>query len=67
MKNKSEHQLNLVHNAKQKRIYLIHLPFFLGSNRDLIGDRSRAHLLPRCKSRKHPDLACINPETVREE
>ena len=37
----------------------------LGANRDLTGDRSRPYLLPRCKSRKHPDLACINPETVR--
>ncbi|CAF2449214.1 unnamed protein product [Rotaria sp. Silwood2] len=36
----------------------------LGSNRDLIGDRTRSYLLPRCKSRKHPDLACISPETV---
>lgn len=36
----------------------------LGSNRDLIGDRSRSYLLPRCKSRKHPDLACISPETL---
>ncbi len=36
----------------------------LGSNRDLIGDRSRTYLLPRCRSRKHPDLASINPETV---
>ncbi len=36
----------------------------LGSNRDLIGDRSRTYLLPRCRSRKHPDLACVNPETV---
>lgn len=36
----------------------------LGTNRDLVGDRSRAYLLPRCQSRKHPDLACINPETV---
>jgi M-phase inducer phosphatase len=38
----------------------------LGSNRDLIGDRSRPHLLPQCKSRKHPDLACISPQTVRQ-
>jgi len=37
----------------------------LGSNRDLVGDRSRSYLLPRCRSRKHPDLACINPSTVR--
>ncbi|CAF5168758.1 unnamed protein product, partial [Rotaria sp. Silwood1] len=36
----------------------------LGSNRDLIGDRTRSYLLPRCKSRKHPDLACISPETM---
>ncbi|CAF1148549.1 unnamed protein product [Adineta steineri] len=36
----------------------------LASNRDLIGDRSNTHLLPQCKSRKHPDLACISPETV---
>jgi hypothetical protein len=36
----------------------------LGSNRDLIGDRSRTYLLPRCKSRKHPDLACINAQTL---
>lgn len=36
----------------------------LGTNRDLIGDRSRTYLLPRCKSRKHPDLACISPETM---
>ncbi|CAF1314336.1 unnamed protein product [Adineta ricciae] len=36
----------------------------LGTNRDLIGDRSRSYLLPRCKSRKHPDLACISPETM---
>lgn len=36
----------------------------LGTNRDLIGDRSRTYLLPRCKSRKHPDLACISPETL---
>jgi len=36
----------------------------LGSNRDLVGDRSHPYLLPRCKSRKHPDLACISPETM---
>ncbi|CAF4443652.1 unnamed protein product, partial [Rotaria socialis] len=36
----------------------------LGSNRDLIGDRSRSHLLPRCTSRKHPNLAFISPEML---
>ncbi|CAF0789181.1 unnamed protein product [Adineta steineri] len=36
----------------------------LGCNRELVGDRSRSYLLPRCKSRKHPDLACISPETM---
>ena len=36
-----------------------------GSNRNLIGDRSRTYLLPRCSSRKHADLACISAETVR--
>ncbi|UJR16237.1 hypothetical protein I4U23_003147 [Adineta vaga] len=36
----------------------------LGTNRDLVGDRSRSYLLPRCTSRKHPDLACISPETM---
>ncbi|CAF1232890.1 unnamed protein product [Rotaria sordida] len=36
----------------------------LGTNRDLIGDRTRSYLLPRCQSRKHPDLACISPETM---
>ena len=39
--------------------------FFPGSNRNLVGDRSRTYLLPRCTSRKHADLACISPETVR--
>ncbi len=38
--------------------------FYLGSNRNLLGDRSRTYLLPRCISRKHADLACINAETV---
>ena len=37
---------------------------YLGSNRNLVGDRSRTYLLPRCMSRKHADLACINAETV---
>lgn len=37
----------------------------LGSNRNLVGDRSRTYLLPRCTSRKHADLACISAETVR--
>ncbi|CAF1134902.1 unnamed protein product [Adineta ricciae] len=36
----------------------------LASNRELIGDRSNTYCLPRCKSRKHPDLACISPETM---
>ncbi|CAF3790920.1 unnamed protein product [Adineta steineri] len=36
----------------------------LGSNRNLTGDRSRNYLLPRCISRKHADLACINAETM---
>ncbi|CAF3238619.1 unnamed protein product [Rotaria socialis] len=36
----------------------------LGSNRNLIGDRSRTYLLPRCMSRKHADLACISAETT---
>jgi len=36
----------------------------LGSNRNLVGDRSRTYLLPRCISRKHADLACINTETM---
>lgn len=36
----------------------------LGSNRNLVGDRSRTYLLPRCTSRKHADLACISPETM---
>ncbi|CAF4607663.1 unnamed protein product [Rotaria sp. Silwood1] len=36
----------------------------LGSNRNLIGDRSRSYLLPRCMSRKHADLACISAETM---
>ncbi|CAF4429727.1 unnamed protein product, partial [Adineta steineri] len=34
------------------------------SNRNLTGDRSRNYLLPRCISRKHADLACINAEIV---
>lgn len=38
----------------------------LGSNRNLVGDRSRNYLLPRCTSRKHGDLACINAETMTE-
>ena len=37
----------------------------LGSNRNLVGDRSQSYLLPRCPSRKHADLACISAETVR--
>jgi len=36
----------------------------LGSNRNLVGDRSRNYLLPRCTSRKHADLACISAETM---
>ncbi|CAF3652870.1 unnamed protein product [Rotaria sordida] len=36
----------------------------LGSNHNLIGDRSRSYLLPRCMSRKHADLACISAETM---
>lgn len=36
----------------------------LGTNRELIGDRSCTYLLPRCQSRKHPDLACISPATM---
>lgn len=31
---------------------------------NLIGDRSRAHILPTTQSNKHPDLCCISPETL---
>ncbi|CAF0902504.1 unnamed protein product [Didymodactylos carnosus] len=36
----------------------------LGANRELIGDRTRPYLLPRCQSCKHNDLACIAPKTL---
>jgi hypothetical protein len=32
--------------------------------KNLIGDRSRIHILPATQSNKHPDLFCISPETV---
>jgi len=61
MKNKSKLLLNLV-----KYFYPFQKKsnFSLGSNRNLVGDRSRTYLLTRCISRKHADLACINAETV---
>jgi hypothetical protein len=64
MKNKSKRLLNLVNlfsRFKKNRILLL---IYSGSNRNLVGDRSRTYLLPRCISRKHADLACISAETV---
>ncbi len=33
--------------------------------KNLIGDRSRVHILPPIISKKHPDLNCISPDTVK--
>ena len=63
MKSKSKPQLNSVREHLSSHTDASRTTLS-GSNGDLIGDRSRKYLLPRCKSRKHPDLACISPETV---
>ncbi len=65
MKNKSKLLLNLVNLfSRPKKSSFFFLLIYLGSNRNLVGDRSRTYLLPRCISRKHADLACISAETV---
>jgi hypothetical protein len=65
MKNKSKRLLNLVNLfPRLKKTNRILLLIYSGSNRNLVGDRSRTYLLPRCLSRKHADLACISAETV---
>ncbi|CAF1131116.1 unnamed protein product [Rotaria sordida] len=61
---RSRHGIGLIRSLTEPNEEQIKVSVELGSNRDLIGDRSRTYLLPRCKSRKHPDLACINPETM---
>ncbi|CAF4756989.1 unnamed protein product, partial [Rotaria sp. Silwood2] len=58
------HGIGLIRSLTEPNEEQIKASVELGSNRDLIGDRSRTYLLSRCQSRKHPDLACINPETV---
>ncbi|CAF2961939.1 unnamed protein product [Rotaria sp. Silwood2] len=58
------HGIGLIRSLTEPNEEQIKASVELGSNRDLIGDRSRTYLLSRCQSRKHPDLACINPETM---
>ncbi|CAF3426725.1 unnamed protein product [Rotaria socialis] len=61
---RSRHGIGLIRSLTEPNEEQIKASVELGCNRDLIGDRSCTYLLPRCTSRKHPDLACINPETM---
>lgn len=61
---RSRRGINLIRSFTEPNEEQIKASVELGTNRDLIGDRSAAYLLPRCQSRKHPDLACISPETM---
>jgi len=61
---RSRRKISIIRSLTEPNEEQIKASVELGSNRDLIGDRSCTYLLPRCKSRKHPDLACISPETM---